>query len=173
VIGTVLAIFGWFIFGVAVLIGLFLDLLGLFGNWIILAAVGIVAAITGFDHFGGYTLLILFGLAVLGEILEAGAAGAGAAQFGGSKGSMLWAIIGCILGAIAFTPLIPIPVVGTILGACIGSFAGATLFEFLRTEKQIHTAAWVGVGAAMGKVAGMFAKTLIGMVMLAVAAFLY
>ncbi|PCJ52714.1 MAG: hypothetical protein COA73_16070 [Candidatus Hydrogenedentota bacterium] len=172
-ISTILAITGWFAFGLAILIGLLLDMVGLFGNWIILGAVGFAAALTGFDHFGGYTLLILLGLAILGEILEAGAAGAGAAQFGGSKGSMLWAIIGCILGAILFTPLIPIPIVGTIIGACIGSFAGATLYEFLQAKKQLHTAAWVGMGAAMGKVAGMFAKTLIGVIMIAVAAMMY
>jgi len=123
-------------------------------------------------HLGGARRRQLGEPALL-DVAVAGAAGAGAAQFGGSKGSMLWAIIGCILGAILFTPLIPIPIVGTIIGACIGSFAGATLYEFLQAKKQLHTAAWVGMGAAMGKVAGMFAKTLIGVIMIAVAAMMY
>ena len=77
-----LAILGWSIFVLAVVIGLVLDLLGLFGNWIILGAVGVAAAVSGFDHFGGYTLVFLVLLAVLGEVFEAVAAGAGAVWLG-------------------------------------------------------------------------------------------
>lgn len=164
-----LAVLGWTAFGLAVLAGLALDLLGLFGNWIILAAVATAAAVSGFDHFGGWTLPILIGLAAMGELLEAAAAGAGVARYGGGKGAMLSAIVGTLVGAAVGTPLIPIPILGTILGACAGAFAFAGLYEALVSRRRLQDAARAGYGAALGKIAGMFAKTLVGFAMLFVA----
>ena len=162
-----LAVLGWTVFGIAILIALLLDLMGLFGNWIILGAVGIAAALSGFDHFGGYTVVILLALAVLGEVLEALAAGLGAAKYGGGKGAIGAALAGTILGAILGTPIFPI--VGTILGACLGAFALATLYEVLVSNRGLDSAARVGFGAALGKIAGLFAKTFVGFAMLFVA----
>ena len=76
----VLAIIGWGLFGLAVLAGLVLDLVGLFGNWVILAAVAGAWLATGFQHFGAGVLLGLAGLAVLGEIGRDGGGGAGSRQ---------------------------------------------------------------------------------------------
>lgn len=162
----VLAIIGWALFGVAVVLGLFLDMLGLFGNWVILLAVGCAAVLSGFDHFGGWTLVVLLGLATLGEILEALSAGVGAARYGGGKGAMAAAVVGCILGALGGSVVFPI--VGTIVGACLGAFGAAALYEYLNTDKNAGGAFWVGVGAAIGKVGGLFAKTLVGVLMLGV-----
>ena len=47
-----LAIVGWTLFSLAVLVGIALDLVGLFGNWVILGAVLIAWVVTGFEHFG-------------------------------------------------------------------------------------------------------------------------
>lgn len=165
---TMFSIFGWSLFGAAILVGLALDILGLFGNWIILGAVGIAAILSGFDHFAGWTLPILIALAVLGEILEAGAAGVGAAKFGGGRGTVVASLVGCVLGAAFGTPLFPI--IGTLIGACLGAFAGATLYEFIESERPVHQAAWVGLGAALGKIAGLFLKTFVGVAMLIIAA---
>ena len=107
-----LAVLGWSLFALIVLAALLLDLIGLFGNWIILGAVGAAAAISGFDHFGGYTLVILLVLAIFGEVLEALAAGAGAAKYGGGKGAIAAALVGTLVGALLGTSLFPI--VGTI-----------------------------------------------------------
>ena len=167
----ILAIIGWTLFGLAVFVGLMLDMVGLFGNWIILVAVGIAAAMTGFEHFGGWTIVILLVLAVLGEALETFASGVGTAKFGGGRGAIFASIVGCIAGAVVGTPIFPI--VGTIVGACLGAFLGAALYEFLMNERGVHEAAWIGVGAAAGKVGGLFAKTFIGFAMLLVAALNY
>ena len=167
---TALAITGWSLFGLAVLVGLLLDLVGLFGNWIILAAVVIAWVATGFTHFGWIGLLIMVVLAVLGEVLETAAAGYGAAKFGGGRGSIIAALAGCLGGAVLFTPIIPVPVVGTLIGACLGAFIAAALYEYIQMEKQMHQALWTGLGAALGKVAGLFAKLLVGFGMLTVAA---
>ncbi|MFP6582409.1 MAG: DUF456 family protein [Candidatus Hydrogenedentota bacterium] len=170
VVFTILAVLGWILFGLVILLALMLDLVGLFGNWLILLAVACVWAISGFEYFGPYTLGILLGLALLGEVLETAAAGFGAAKFGGGKGSIVASVVGALVGGIIGTALIPIPLVGTVVGACLGAFASATLYELQRQEHSIDGAVRVGFGAALGKVTGLFAKTFIGFVMLTVAA---
>lgn len=166
-----LAIVGWIVFGVVVLMGLALDLVGLFGNWVILAAVGAVWAVTGWTHFSVWAMVVLLGLAVLGEVLEALAAGYGAAKFGGSRGAVVSALVGCIVGAIVGSPLLPI--IGTLIGACVGAFVGAAAYELAMMKKQTDEAVRAGIGAALGKVGGMMAKLIVGFVMLAIAAFTY
>jgi len=168
---TFLAVIGWSLFGLAIMTGLALDLVGLFGNWIILVAVACAWALTGFEHFGIWAIAAMAGLAVLGEVLETATAGYGARKSGGSKGSMVAAIVGCLAGAVVGTPWFP--VVGTIAGACLGAFIGATSYEYLMMERSVSDAARTGLGAAMGKVAGMLAKVLIGLIMLAVAVWTY
>jgi hypothetical protein len=167
---TTLAITGWSLFALAVVVGLLLDMLGLFGNWIILGAVVIAWVATGFEHFGWVGLLFMTGLAVLGEVLEFFAAGYGAAKFGGGRGTIVSALVGCLAGAIIFTPLIPIPLIGTLIGACLGAFLAAALYEYIQMERQVHQAMWTGFGAALGRVGGIFAKFLAGIIMLAIAA---
>lgn len=159
---------GWGLFGLAIVVGLGLDLVGLFGNWIILAAVALAWVVTGFDHFGIVGLGFMAGFAVLGEVLETALAGYGARRFGGSKGSMVAALVGCLLGAIPGTGILPI--IGTLIGACLGAFAGAALYEYIKLEKKPGEAMWTGLGAALGKVGGVFAKLFCGFAMLAIAA---
>jgi len=173
ILAYALAILGWSAFGLAVLIGLALDLLGLFGNWIILAAMVVAWILLGFEPFGWIGIGAMLGIAVLGEVFETLAAGFGAKKFGGSKGSMLAALGGCLAGAVLFTPIIPVPLVGTLIGACLGAFIGAALWEYLRHEKKPGEALWTGLGAALGKVAGLFIKTAAGFAMLLVAVLTY
>jgi uncharacterized protein len=168
---TVLIVLGWILFGLVILAGLALDFLGLFGNWVILAAMAALWAITGFVHFGLLGLGLMLGLAILGEVLEFLAASYGAAKFGGGKGSSVAAIVGCILGAVLGSPLMP--VVGTLIGAIAGAFVAAALYEYIKMEKQPGEAMWTGLGAALGKVAGFFAKVIAGLAMLLVAFLTY
>lgn len=165
------AIVGWTTFGLLLIVGLILDLVGLFGNWIILAAIGGLWVLTGFTHFGWVALLIMLGIAVIGEVLETAASGYGASKFGGGRGSIVAAVVGCLGGAVVGTPIFPI--IGTLIGACIGAFAAATLYEFIQRERTVQEAAWTGLGAALGKVAGLFAKSFCGIGMLVVAAVTY
>jgi len=167
ILSTTLAVLGWTAFGLAVLGGIALNMLGLFGNWVILLAVGVVAAVSGFEHFDGWTLPILVVLAALGEAVEFFAAGAGTARYGGGKGAMVAAVVGTIVGAIIGSPFMLI--IGTIIGACVGAFAFAALYEISVSRKRLEAAARAGYGAALGKIAGMFAKTMVGFVMLFVA----
>lgn len=171
IVTTVLAVIGWILFAMAIIVGIGLNLLGLFGNWIILGAVIAAWVISGFTYFGIYTIIAMAVLAAIGEIIEAVAAGYGAARFGGTKGTIVAAIAGTILGAIVFTPIIPIPLIGTVIGACLGAFIGATAYELTQQrEEGFDGAVRVGFGAALGKVAGLLGKSITGFIMLGVAA---
>ena len=166
-----LAIVGWICFALAILVGLALDLVGLFGNWVILGALVVLWVVTGFEHFGPWSLAIIAGLAGLGEVIEALAAGYGAKKFGAQKGAMVAAVVGCLAGSIIGTPLLP--VIGTLAGACLGAFIGAAAYQYLVMEKRADAALWTGLGATLGKVAGLFAKLLIGFAILLIAALTY
>lgn len=165
---TALAIFGWTLFGLAILVGLLLDLVGLFGNWVILCAVSAAWLATGFAHFGGWTIIALLVLALLGEIVEMAASSLGASKFGGGKGAAVAAMIGCIAGAIIGSPMLLI--IGTLIGACLGAFIAAAAYELAITRKGVPGSLWTGLGAALGKVAGLMGKMFVGLLMLLVAA---
>jgi uncharacterized protein YqgC (DUF456 family) len=161
-VSILLALLGWTLFGLAVLAGLALDIVGLFGNWVILVAVVIAYIATGYTYFSLLTIGILLVLAVIGEVIEAVAASYGAKRFGGTKGTMIAALVGTIVGAIVGAP---IPIVGSLVAACIGAFIGAMAYEFVVVEKQMKDAVRSGFGAALGKVVGVFAKLLVGVIM--------
>lgn len=163
---TVFAMIGWTLFGIAMLAGIALDVVGLFGNWIILAAAVIAWALTGFEHFGPWSLGILATLAVVGEVVETALAGYGAKKFGGSRGAMFAALAGCLLGALVGTPWFP--PLGTLAGACLGSFVAATIYELTLQQKDPGEALWTGLGAALGKVGGLIGKLVTGLIMLVV-----
>jgi len=166
-LSTLLAVLGWSAFGLAVLVGLALNLVGLFGNWLILLAVALAWVFTGFEHFGPWAIGIMLLLALLGEVLEAGMAGYGAKRFGGGKGSMVAAVVGAIAGAIVGTPWFP--VFGTLAGACIGAFLAAAAWEFLHVNREWKESLWTGFGASAGKIAGIAAKFACGIVICIVA----
>lgn len=168
---TFFIVFGWICFVLVIIAGLALDLVGLFGNWVILAALVVVWIATGFDHFGPVSLVLLVCLALLGEAVEALAAAAGARKFGATKGAMVAAIAGCIAGSVIGTGFMPI--VGTLAGACFGAFAAAVVYQYAVTRNKTQEALWTGFGAALGMVTGLFAKFMIGLVMLIVAAVAY
>lgn len=164
----VLAILGWTAFGLGIVVGLLLDLFGLFGNWIILAMVAAAWVLTGFERFGPVGLGILFGLAVLGEVLEAASGAYGARRFGGGRDAVVAAILGGIVGAVVGTPVFPL--VGTLIGACLGSFVGVAAIELTHSKRTLGGAAWTGFGATIGRVGGALTKFGVGLAMLVVAA---
>lgn len=166
---TALAITGWTLFTLVILVGLALNAVGLFGNWLILLAIIVAWLLTDFVHFGPWILLIMFLLCILGEILETALAGYGARRFGGSKGAMVAALVGCIVGAILGSPVFPI--LGTLAGGAAGAFVAASIYEFIRHKKAFKEALWTGFGAGMGKMGGIVAKFTCGIGILVLAFF--
>lgn len=179
--GLFLALLGWTGFALAVIVGLALNLLGLFGNWLILLAMVLAWLLTGFAHFGVWALAAMFLVAVVGEVLEFALAGYGARRFGGHRGAMVAALAGAICGSVAGTPLLP--VIGTVAGACVGAFVFAAVYQYIADQRpanealpgwrarweEARRAMWTGTGAAVGKIGGILAKFLCGLLILGIA----
>ena len=103
------------LFAMVAAVCVLLALLGLAGTWI-MVAIALVIELLDFywgdgETWGWMTLGVCFGLAVVGEIMEMGAGALGVKVGGGSRRGMVGAIIGGIVGGIALTPVIPIPVI--------------------------------------------------------------
>ena len=172
---VVAAVFALLGIGCLVLVALSLP-----GTWIMIA---LAAAIEALDqHYLGGSSPTTFGwgaiagcaaLAGLGEGLEGMTGAAGVKAGGGSKRGMFGAMLGGFAGAIVFTPLIPIPVIGTLLGALIGTFLGALIAESSRKSDPVEGAApgdqskgealkrdlKAAGGATVGRLIGTMAKT--------------
>ncbi len=149
--------------------GLFLNLLGLPGLWLIVGSLGVFGLITGWNVYVGWpSLITLVVLGLLAEILEFLAGAAGSKAAGGRTRGMIGAVVGALVGGIAFS-FVPIPVVATIVGAVLGAFVGAALMEL--TDRDFRHAMRVGYGAAKGRLMGIVVKTAIGVVMLLVLMF--
>ena len=149
------------------LAGLFVNIVGLPGLWLMVVAYVGYALATGWDTYVGWPSIVTLVLLGLGaELVEFLAGAAGSAAAGGRKRGMLGAVVGAIIGGIVGTPIIPI--IGTIVGACAGAFVGAAVMEF--ADKDAAHAMRVGIGAAKGRFWGIVWKSAFGIVMFLVAA---
>lgn len=138
--------------------GFMLIAFGLPGNWLI-AACGLAFPALG---LGWYPFFVLLGLALVAEILEFTSLLGQAKKSGASKSGSWGAFIGSIVGAIFFTGLIPIPIIGTLLGAAFGAFLGAAGFEIAFAARHRSEGIKVGWGAFLGTLLGKTLKMVIG-----------
>ncbi len=162
------------------LIWLGLTMLGLFGNWLMIAS-ALLALWWQWKPDGAWseqmfhpaTLMALVVLAVIGELLEFLLGAVGARKAGSSRFGALMALIGSVVGGIIGTFAIPFPVVGTLLGACGGAFAGALIGELV-LGRQMGESLRSGGGAAAGRLLGTMGKLGVGLaiyLIIAIAAF--
>ncbi len=133
---------------------------------------------TGWSPLGLKAQLIIAGLALAAAAGQLIISAVGAKRFGSSN----WGVFGAGIGLLVGTFAIPVPVVGSLLGA----FLGALVFELTigqkkrqeqreeesqptptasGGEKKIPMAARAGVGAALGAVGGMMAEVGFALVM--------
>jgi len=157
--------------------------LGLPGGWLLLAlAAGIEFFVDPLylpgvsqPTFPPWTLWTSLLLLLVGEVLEFGASALGAKRGGATRRGMVGALAGGLVGAILLTPVIPIPVVGTLLGALVGTFLGALAGETTgRRPSSLRGSIKPAAGATVGRVLGSMSKLGIGLVVwivLSVAAF--
>jgi len=137
--------------------GLLASIFGLPGLWLMVGGVWVYAWITGVDVYVGWaTLWTVFALALAAEVVEFLAGAAGAKKVGGLRRSIVGAFVGAILGGI-FLSLVPIPVISTVVGVCLGTFLGAAAMEFTG-HGDVALSMRVGAGAAQGRFYGMVAK---------------
>jgi len=151
------------------LVGWFINILGLPGLWLMVAAYGGFFLATHAHGYVGWTSMIaLIVLALIAEAVEFLAGAAGSKAAGARKRGMIGAIVGGFLGAI-FLSVIPIPVVAQVVGACLGAFIGAAVMEL--SDKGVSHSLRVGVGAAKGRFYGIVSKLAFGGVMFLFGAF--
>jgi uncharacterized protein len=160
---------------VILLVCLVLTMFGLPGNWLILAVTSVYASLTSAQSaaaIGWKPIVVLFVLAVLGEILELLAATVGTAKAGGSRRGAALALAGSFVGAVVGIFIgIPVPLIGPILAALLfaglGALAGAMMGE--RWAGKDWNASWrIGKAAFGGRLAGTLGKILLGGAMLVV-----
>ncbi|HEY2589427.1 MAG TPA: DUF456 domain-containing protein [Tepidisphaeraceae bacterium] len=147
--------------------GLALTVMTLPGLWLMVAATAIYAWFTHGYFISWWTLAVLLVLATIAEIIEFFSSGAGARKAGGGKAGFWGALLGGIVGGIVLSFFIPIPIFGTLVGVCVGTFVGAMAGELLAGREVGHSA-WIGFGAARGRLFGTFIKLGFGCVMLTI-----
>ena len=60
------------------------------------------------------------------------------------------------------TPLLPIPILGTLLGSAMGAFFGAILFEIVFSRRGSQQLLGIGLGAFVGLLLGKGVKIAVG-----------
>jgi len=125
-----------------------MTILGLSGNFIIVGLGLIHALVTGFDPISWQLLLLLLGLAILGEVVESLLGVVYVARKGATRYGVLGAFLGGLAGAAAGSGVVP--VIGTVVGSFVGAFAGAVAGEYLR-EKKADDSVRIGWHAFAGK----------------------
>lgn len=149
------------------LVGIAATLFSLPGVWLIVGTAALIDLWRP-EVFSLRTLIIAALLAIMAEIVELVASGAGAKRAGGAKRSAVGAIVGAIIGAVLGTPFMPI--VGTILGGAVGAGIGAAFMERTKVERTWGDAWRVGQGAAVGRVIATVIKAMFAA---AIATFLF
>ena len=153
---------------------LVLVLFGLPGNWLIVLSTSLLAWWKWDERvFSGWTLIVIAVLALVGELMEFSAGMVGARKAGASWSASIAGVFGAILGAAVGTLAFPVPVLGTILGACVGVGLAVWAMEISRGE-QLEQSFQRGVGAGVGEFLGLIGKFVVGVVIwliVAVAAF--
>ena len=151
-----------------------LVLLRLPGIWLMALSTGLVAWWRWDEGmFSVWTLVAVLVLAFLSEVLEFVAGAAGTKKMGGSARGAVAAMAGGVVGALAGTVLVPVPVFGSLIGAIGGAALGAWAVE-LMSGRRMHEAVRSGAGAGIGTMAGAVIKLGFGVavwLVIAVAAF--
>lgn len=150
-------------------IGFILSCLSLSGTWVVLGTAGLICWYR-WPEFPGLITLIIFLIICIGvEILEALAGTWGVQKRGGSKAAGWAAVLGGFVGIILGS-FIPVPIIGNLLGMLIGSFGLAFLVEHAKMKQTDH-AAKVATGAVLARLAVIFIKIGVTLLMTLILAF--
>lgn len=158
------------IFWIVLVIGVVVTLFGIPGTFIIASAALLYSMLTDFSGISWVLIFLLFAIAVLLEFLEFSLSGYMANRFGGSKLSVVGAILGGLIGAIWGTAILPI--IGTLIGAFIGAFGGAFIGEYF-ISRDFERAFLAGIGAFLGAVGGKTMKTVTAVAMVVTIGFYF
>jgi len=146
------------------LIGAAMTAVRLPGTWLIAAAAVGYAWSEEWSRTSLTLVSILIGLALFGEGVEILASVVTARRAGGSRKAAWGGMLGGFLGMIFLSFLVPIPIVGTMIGTLTGCFAGAALVE-MSVRNDMSRGTKVGFFAAMGFVLGAVGKVVVALAM--------
>lgn len=149
-----------------------LTVLQLPGNWLIVLLAALAAWLipeeTRFS-ISWLTVAIVFGSAVVGEVLELAVGTVAAKKRGASRRAVWLALVGGIVGAMSGAGGGSIvPVIGTLFGILAGGAGGAFVGAYVgetwkgRSEEQ---AVAVGRAVAIGRTLGVLGKMIVGVAM--------
>jgi len=143
---------------------LMLVLVTLPGNWLMVVGTGLFAWWRWEDGFFGWPVLVTITMmALIGELIEFFAGAGGARKAGSTWKGAVAAVMGAVFGGIAGTIMIPVPLFGTLLGACFG--AGILTWVVERMAGKEHDrSVRSGIGAGTGVLVGTLSKFAIGCV---------
>lgn len=147
---------------------LILNVFGLPANWLILGLIALWKYLhPATDALGQSFWLMMFALAVSGELLEWGLQAIKAKHHGASSSGTFAAMLGAFVGAILLAPLFW--GLGALLGALAGAWLGCFCVEMLkgRGAALALQAAW---GAMLGRFLGTVCKCGVGGCMIALTA---
>lgn len=132
------------------------------GNWLMVTGTALFAWWQADRGIFSWPLLIgITVLALIAELIEFFAGAGGAKKAGAGWKGAIAAIAGAITGALVGTFAIPVPLFGTMLGACFG--AGLLTWIVERASGKEHTLSLrSGVGAGTGVLVGTLSKFAIG-----------
>lgn len=140
-----------------------LTILGLSGNFVIVGLALLHALVTGFTPLTWPFLLLLLGLALLGEAVEAVVGTLYVARKGATRLGVLGAFAGGLAGAVAGGAVVP--VFGAVAGGFVGSFLGAVSGQYWR-ERRLEPSLRIGWHAFAGKTLASLFKVVVSAVMI-------
>ena len=97
----------------------------------------------GFDHIGWPTLLVLAVLTIIAWAADLGLSLFSSRRSGAGWRSIFVSILGGLAGAIVLSS---VPVIGTFIGAVVGSIAALWVMEFRRAQLSAASATGAGAG---------------------------
>lgn len=143
---------------------LFLNIFGLPANWFILGLAALWKFANPFDtQLGYFYWAIMFGLAILGEVLETALQLVKARKYGSSSSGAFAGMIGAIIGAIVMAPLFW--GIGAFAGALAGAWTGCFCMELLKGRRS-HEALNAAFGTMLGRLLGTVLKIAVGTIMI-------
>ena len=132
------------------------------GNWLMVVSTCLFAWWRWDDGLFSWPLLVAVTvLALIAEIIEFFAGAGGAKKAGAGWLGAGAAILGAVIGALVGTFIIPIPLFGTMLGACLGAGLFTWIAERI-TGAEHNQSVRSGVGAGTGVLVGTLSKFCIG-----------
>jgi uncharacterized protein len=151
----------------ASVVGLLLIPFGLPGLWVIVLGILGYGWLTDFRTVSVGLILLVMGLALIGEVVEAWLGFRMARRYGGSSRAGWGALIGGLAGAVIG---VPVPFIGSVIGGFVGAFVGAALFEYTRARHS-EGAVMAGWGAVLGRAAAAAVKMGLGVVIAVIGVF--